>query len=81
MRNKAIQRNLPFVASSDEVVDIEYASEETDHDNIISDHTVKSPHYDALLVDPDEEHSSNFMFDDDHASIAAPNVRSSIPLF
>lgn len=77
-RNKAIQSNLPSVAPSDEVVDQDFASGATLNDNIISNNPPKSPYQDALHRNPNEEHSSEFMFDEESASISAPPVRSFI---
>lgn len=78
MRNRAIQSNIPFVAPSDEFVDQEFALGETLNDKIILNNPSNSPHHDALHSDPNLDHSSDFMFDDDNASIVAPPVRSSI---
>lgn len=72
MRHQAIQSNLPFISHSDEVMDQEFASGENDQDTIISNDPPKSPHHDAFHTDLDEEYSSEFMFDDDSASVAAP---------
>ena len=77
MRNQAIQSNIPFVAPSDEVIYQEFASGETHQDTVISDEPPDSTHHEALHPDPNEEHSTEFMFDDDSASVATPPVFSS----
>lgn len=79
MRNKGIQSNLPFVAPSDEVADQEFASGEK-QDNVVSDDPPKSQHHDAFHTDLDKEHSDEFMFNDDSASICAPPLFSSLHL-
>ncbi|CAI9265638.1 unnamed protein product [Lactuca saligna] len=48
------------------------------NENIISEKPLKSPHNDAIHPDPDEEHPSKFMFNEDSASIDAPLVGSYI---
>ena len=68
MQNKAIQSNLPFVAPSDEVNDLNFTSSET-----------PKTHNDSMHSDPNEELSRELIFDDDGASVAntlsLPSVR------
>ena len=68
MRNKAIQSNLPLVAPSNEVTNLNFTSGET-----------PKTHHDSMHSDPNEELSEEILFDDDDASIAdtraLPSVR------
>lgn len=78
MRNQAIQMNLPFIAPYDDVTEQEFVSGETHQENIISNDPLKSTHHDTFHPDPDEEHSTTFMFDDNNVSITARPVFSSL---
>lgn len=76
MRKRAIQSNLPFVAPTDEIDDLQFTSGET-KDKVISDVPPKSPLRDTFHQDPDEELSNKVMFGDEGASIATPPLFSS----
>lgn len=76
MRNRVIQSDSPFVAPTDDIADLEFASRETQH-NTISDNSPKTQHHEVFLTDPNEEHSDEVMFDDEGVSITAPQLFSS----
>ena len=69
MRNMVIQSNLPFVAPTDEITDLEFASGETPKTHL----------HDSMHSDLNEEHSNEVMFDDEGTLIVSPNLFSSFP--
>ena len=69
MRNRFIWSNHPFFSPTDDVTDQEFATGEVHQTTIISDDPPRSPHHDACQPHSEEEHSIEFMFDDDNVSI------------
>lgn len=70
MRNKAIHSNLRFVAPTDDITDLEFASRETQN-NIVSDDPPKTQHHETLHPDTDEELLDEVLFNDDSTYVAA----------
>lgn len=66
---------MPFVTPKDEETNQEFAIGEAHATTTIQDHSPKSPSTEAFQPPSDEEHSTEFMFDDDIAYVGG------LPLF
>lgn len=80
MRKRFIQSNLPFVAPTNEETDQEFVTGEAHATKIIPYDSPKSLHIDVFQPPSDEEHSMEFMFDDDSAYVGALPLISSFKM-